>query len=127
MPHGPGRGGNPNRRRGPGSGGQSSAGTGAVSAQALGGKGSKSTALAASLTVSKAITGAVTAGGLIRITATAHGFDTGNAIYISGVGGTVEANRAQAWVIVRQSANTFDLLGSTFTNAYTSGGTAGRR
>jgi hypothetical protein len=74
----------------------------------------------------KAITGAANNGsGLIRITATAHSFATGNRITVSGVGGTVEANGSK-WPITVITANTFDLQGSTFTNAYTSGGTAKR-
>lgn len=75
--------------------------------------------------LAKAITGAVTHGGLIQITATAHTFNTGDFITITGVGGTVEAN-AVNWRITVISANTFDLVGSTFTNAYTSGGIARR-
>ena len=71
------------------------------------------------------ITGAANNGsGLIRITAPGHGF-TGppNKVDISGVVGTVEAN-AVGWTITVISSSTFDLVGSTFTNAYTSGGIA---
>ena len=50
---------------------------------------------------------------------------TEDRITITGVGGTVEANAAK-WRITVITANTFDLQGSTFTNAYTSGGTATR-
>jgi len=75
--------------------------------------------------LSKAITGAVTHGGLIQITATGHTFNTEDRITITGVGGTVEANAAN-WRITVINANAFDLQGSTFTNAYTSGGTAKR-
>lgn len=75
--------------------------------------------------LTKAITGAVTHGGLIQITATAHTFSTGDSVTVTGVGGTVEANAAN-WRITVTGANTFDLVGSTFTNAYTSGGTAKR-
>jgi hypothetical protein len=75
--------------------------------------------------LSRAITGAVTHGGLIQITAAGHGFATEDRITITGVGGTVEANAAK-WRITVTGANTFDLQGSTFTNAYTSGGTAVR-
>jgi hypothetical protein len=76
--------------------------------------------------LSKAITGAANNGsGLIRITATAHTFATENRVTITGVGGTTEAN-ASNWRITVITANTFDLQGSTFTNAYTSGGTAKR-
>ena len=74
----------------------------------------------------KAITGAVNNGsGLIRITAANHTFATGDRVTITGVGGTVEAN-GTSWRITVITANTFDLVGSTFTNAYTSGGTAKR-
>jgi aspartate 1-decarboxylase len=74
----------------------------------------------------KTITGAVNNGsGLIRITATAHTFHTEDRVTITGVGGTTEAN-AKNWRIAVITANTFDLVGSTFTNAYTSGGTAKR-
>lgn len=76
--------------------------------------------------LAKAITGAADNGsGLIRITATGHTFATGDFITITGVGGTTEAN-AVNWRISVITANTFDLQGSTFTNAYTSGGTAKR-
>jgi hypothetical protein len=74
----------------------------------------------------KTITGAANNGsGLIRITATNHTFQTENRITITGVGGTTEAN-AVNWRITVITANTFDLQGSTFTNAYTSGGSAKR-
>jgi hypothetical protein len=73
------------------------------------------------------ITGAANNGsGLIRITATAHRFLTGQHVTITAVGGTVEANAAH-WTITVITANTFDLIGSTFTNAYTSGGIAARK
>jgi hypothetical protein len=73
-----------------------------------------------------AITGAANNGsGLIRITAAGHRFATGNKITITGVGGTVEANGALRTITVI-TANTFDIVGSTFTNAYTSGGVATR-
>jgi hypothetical protein len=74
-----------------------------------------------------AITGAANNGsGLIRITtANAHRFQTGNKITITGVGGTVEANGASRTITVI-TATTFDIVGSTFTNAYTSGGVATR-
>lgn len=69
----------------------------------------------------KAITGAANNGsGLIRITATSHGYSTGDRVIVDAVGGTTEANGL--WTITNISANTFDLQGSTFTNAYTSGG-----
>src|SRR6185312_5044477 len=65
--------------------------------------------------LSRAITGAVTHGGLIQITSAAHGFNTEDRITITGVGGTVEAN-GNNWRITVTGANTFDLQGSTFTN-----------
>ncbi len=69
----------------------------------------------------KVITGAADNGsGLIRITAVAHGYQTGNTVTITGVTGTTEANGT--WVITVISADTYDLIGSTFTNAYVSGG-----
>jgi hypothetical protein len=71
--------------------------------------------------VAYAISGAVTHGGLIQITSAANPFQTGDKVRIQNVGGTVEANAK--WDITRISGTTFDLIGSTFTNAYTSGGT----
>lgn len=76
--------------------------------------------------VDKSITGAANNGsGLIRITATGHTFATSDRINIYGVGGTTEANGV--WTITVINANAFDLQSSTFTNAYTSGGTATNR
>ncbi|MGE0736052.1 MAG: hypothetical protein AB7G15_20420 [Alphaproteobacteria bacterium] len=70
----------------------------------------------------KAITGAADNGsGLIRITATAHGYATGNTVTITGVGGTTEANGT--WSVTVVDANRYDLQGSAFINSYTSGGT----
>lgn len=72
--------------------------------------------------LTKAITNAVNNGsGLIRISATAHGLTTGNKCFISSVVGTTEANGP--WIVTVIDADTIDLDGSTFTNAYTSGGT----
>lgn len=68
-----------------------------------------------------AITGAANAAGLIRITAPAHTFSTSNVVDINGVLGTVEANKT-GWTITVIDVNTFDLQGSTFSNAYVSGG-----
>jgi len=70
-----------------------------------------------------AISGAANNGsGAIRLSATAHGLETGDIVQNSGIGGTVEAN-AQ-WVITVIDANHFDLNNSNFKNVYTSGGTA---
>lgn len=60
--------------------------------------------------------------GLIRITSAAHDFDDGQQIFIAGITGTTEANGT--WIISYVGVNTFDLVGSTFTNAYIAGGTA---
>lgn len=67
-----------------------------------------------------AITGAVNAGGLIKITAVGHGISTGYTVQIFGVLGTTEANGT--WPVTVVDADHFTLDGSTFTNAYTSGG-----
>ena len=75
--------------------------------------------------LSKAITGAATHGGLIQITAVGHTFREEDRVTITGVGGTVEANAAN-WRVGLIDADHFDLKGSTFTNAYKSGGTAKR-
>lgn len=59
--------------------------------------------------------------GLVRITATAHGLQHYQRVTIKDVGGTTEANGSRN--IINVETNTFDLLGSVFTNLYTSGGT----
>jgi hypothetical protein len=59
--------------------------------------------------------------GLVRLTTAAHGLTTGNKVYIKGVVGTTEANGLHTVTVV--DATTIDLQGTTFTNAYTSGGT----
>jgi hypothetical protein len=75
--------------------------------------------------LTKTITGAVSGtGSRIRLTATAHGLDTGQQVTVSGVVGTTEANGQ--WTAVVVTANTVELAGSTFTNAYSSGGTLTR-
>ena len=67
------------------------------------------------------ITGAANNGsGLIRITAASHSFADGAIVRIHDVTGCTEANGA--WKIAYVSDSTFDLLGSTFANAYVSGG-----
>ena len=74
-------------------------------------------------TGSATITGAADNGsGLIRITATAHGLSSNDAVYVQNVGGVPNANGG--WVVTVNDANTFDLIGSVFAGAYTSGGTA---
>lgn len=69
------------------------------------------------------ITGAADNGsGLIRMTNVAHVFSDTAIITQHDVAGCTEANGT--WKIDYVDANTYDLLGSTFSNAYTSGGKA---
>lgn len=56
----------------------------------------------------------------IRLTVEKHGFDTGDSVTISGVGGNTAANGT--WTITRFDANQFDLNGSAGNGSYTSGG-----
>jgi antitoxin component of MazEF toxin-antitoxin module len=72
-----------------------------------------------------AVTGAVSNGGLIRLTVTGHGVETGDSVGVYGVTGTTEANGQ--WIVTRIDGNTVDLQGSTFSNAYVSGGTLTNR
>lgn len=59
--------------------------------------------------------------GLIRITtSTPHGRTTSDVVYIADVVGVTAANGR--WVITVIDGSTFDLQGSTFAGAYTSGG-----
>jgi hypothetical protein len=59
--------------------------------------------------------------GLIRVTlASAHGIASGTRMTLSGITGTTEANGT--WVVDRVSDTAVDLRGSTFANAYVSGG-----
>ena len=74
------------------------------------------------------ITGAANNGsGIIRIThaVTTRPFVTGQWVYISGVGGTTEANSGTggAWGITVIDSTHFDLNFSAFVHTYTSGGT----
>jgi surface protein len=69
----------------------------------------------------KTITNAVNNGsGLIRITAIGHGLVTGNKAYVSITQGTIEAKGG--WLVTVIDANTLDLQGTTFTNAFTING-----
>lgn len=70
----------------------------------------------------KTVTGAVTSGGLIKLTVASHGYSTGNRITVANVGGTTEANGD--WTITVVTSSTFTLDGSVFVHTYTSGGTA---
>lgn len=68
-----------------------------------------------------AITGCADNGaGLIRVTDAAHGYSDGIYLHISGVTGTTEANGD--WFIHKISSSTYDLVGSTFVNAYIANG-----
>ncbi len=78
-------------------------------------------------TVSAAATGNVTGAtnaSPVVITQVAHGYQTGDVVRITNVGGNKAANGA--WVITRLTADTYSLLGSVGSGAYTSGGTAAR-
>lgn len=74
-----------------------------------------------SLRHSGVITGTANNGGLVRITSAAHGLQTNDRVIQASVGGTTEANGTFSVTYV--DANTYDLQGSTYANAYTSGGT----
>ena len=69
--------------------------------------------------IDKTITGATNATP-ISITATAHGYNTGDSVTIVGVGGNTAANGT--WTITVTGANTFTLNTSVGSGAYTSGG-----
>lgn len=73
-------------------------------------------------TVVRVVTGTADNGsGLIRLTlVSTRGLMTGNTIVVSAVGGTTEANGT--WVITVIDSTHVDLVGSSFSNAYTSGG-----
>lgn len=83
----------------------------------------KITALTAISASSLNVTAAANNGsGLVRLTIGANSFSDGDAVLVAGVGGTVEANGN--WFVTGRTATTIDLRGSSFANAYTSGGTA---
>jgi len=68
------------------------------------------------------VSNAVSNGGAIQLTMSNHGFSTGHRIHVYGVVGTTEANGT--WVVDRIDASNVVLRGSTFVNAYSSGGNA---
>jgi hypothetical protein len=72
---------------------------------------------------SQNVTGAANNGsGLIRLTvASTAAWSTGSKVVVASVGGTTEANGN--WVVTVVDATHVDLQGSTFSNAWTSGGT----
>jgi hypothetical protein len=55
------------------------------------------------------VTGAANSGGLVRITAVAHGFETDDVVTIHDVAGATQANGT--WKVTKITANTFDLQG----------------
>lgn len=59
--------------------------------------------------------------GLARVTVPTHGYSTGYAVVLSGVMGVPNINSV-SWSVTVIDANNFDLVGSTFSGAYTSGG-----
>ena len=73
---------------------------------------------------SKTVSAVANAGGLCRVTATAHGYNEGDYVSISGVGGATQANGD--WKIVNVTANTFDLANSSAPGAFTFAGTVRR-
>lgn len=71
------------------------------------------------------ITGASNAAPIV-ITDVAHGLETGDKVYVTGVGGNTAANNTYGtphWTITKLTADTFELNGSTGNGAYTAGGT----
>ena len=75
--------------------------------------------------IAPSVSGAANNGsGLIRLTVnTTTGVKTGDAVFVSQVGGTTEANTTGTpWYITVVDGTHIDLQGSTFTNTYTSGG-----
>ena len=70
------------------------------------------------------VTGAVNNGaGQIRITGSGHGLKDGERVYLASINGTVEANNTPSnpnWKIDWVSASQFDLVNSSFVNAFTS-------
>jgi len=64
--------------------------------------------------------------GLIRITtSTTHGYTTGDRVIVDSVGGVPNANGS--WLVTVTDTTHFDLQGSTFAGAYTSGGITSNR
>jgi hypothetical protein len=68
------------------------------------------------------ITNATNAAGLIRITINGHGYGSGDEVNIPAPGPVGVAAAVGQWIITVIDASNFDLQGSTFAGAYTSGG-----
>jgi hypothetical protein len=75
------------------------------------------------MTGSGAVTNATNATPIV-VSQSAHGYANGDVVAISSVGGNVAANGV--WVIANVAAGTYELVGSSGSGAYTSGGTASR-
>ena len=67
------------------------------------------------------VTGCATLSGVIELTVVGHGLSTGAVVYVTGITGTTEA--LGAWAVSVVDANNFTLQSSTFTHAWTGGGT----
>jgi hypothetical protein len=73
----------------------------------------------------RTVSGAVNDGsGQVQLTVTAHPYRNGDWVNVVAVGGV--PNATGQWVISAVAANVFSLTGSTFSGAYTSGGTVTR-
>jgi Ubiquitin-activating enzyme E1 FCCH domain len=71
----------------------------------------------------KSVSGCASVGGVIGITtSTAHNFSTNDFVQVASVGGVTAATGI--WPILVTGPTTFNLIGSTFSGTYTSGGTA---
>jgi hypothetical protein len=74
----------------------------------------------------RTVIGTANVGGEVEITTSVnHGFMNGDLVFVTGVGGTTEANSSMAgeWSIMVTALNAFTLTGSAWANAWTSGGT----
>lgn len=73
----------------------------------------------------KTVTGITNANPAV-VTATAHGFNNGDSVYLSGVGGMNEANIQGPFTVANKTTDTFQLSGvnSSAWGTYTSGGVA---
>jgi hypothetical protein len=79
---------------------------------------------AGSVSITNAVPNVATPGApYVRVTATGHGFTTGQMVLVFGIVGLTDDVNDQ-WSVVVQSSSTFDLMGCTATGTYSSGGTA---
>lgn len=70
-------------------------------------------------TAVKTITGATNATPIV-VTSASHGYSNGDFVHVASVAGNTAANGL--WSIANQATNTFELVGSVGSGAYTSGG-----